>query len=56
MMTSYYEIETLAKLVHADTITKAQQRCLARKMRELTHRESKEYHGLVIREGEACEC
>ena len=56
MMTSYFELKMLAKLIHEDTIAKTQQRSLARKMKELTHRESNEYHRLVIEEGEPCQC
>jgi len=55
-MMSNFELETLAKLIHEDTIAKAQQRRLTRNMRIARHKLGDEYPRFVIREGKPCQC
>jgi hypothetical protein len=56
IMTSNFELRMLAKLVHEDAITKAQQRNLVHNMKKLSHGASNECPELVIREMKPCQC
>jgi len=55
-MTSEFELTTLAKLIHEDTIAKAQQRRFVRSVKKLRQVPSNEHHEFLIREGEPCRC
>jgi len=55
-MTSDFELKMLAKLVHEDTIMKAQQRRFTRSLKKLRPVSIKEHRGFVIREETPCQC
>ena len=55
MMTSDFELKTLAKLIHDETIDKAERRRVARSVKKSRHVTSNEYRGFVIREVEPCQ-
>ena len=55
-MTSDFELKMLAKLVHEDTIMKAQRRRFTQSLKKLKPVSINEHRGFVIREKTPCQC
>ena len=56
MITSDFELEMLAKLVHEDAIMKAQQRKFTQNMKKLKHVPINKHRTFVIGERRPCQC